>query len=396
MKIMDNMNDKRGINKKVVIGGLGGLVCIIAVVILVISLDNKKNDSAEVNDVNVAGNTSVDDGLLDDREMVKVEKEEEEAEDVNEEEETEDGKDTTGSASVASNAEKEIAEIVSYTSIKTDEASLIQLVKNTVKLSHDQFEEARKDEQSRTSVLLDSIEAANNSGNLERIFEPLGDSYNPLSEQHSQWTFMDAAGGLGYLIFNEKEINKENLVENELLKHFVANGVYNFDIDQLCNFEIESVMDLTFEDRITVSYDINFVVKMTYEGAQYASLIGNINNDYKILDVVKQDEINKIVNGKNLENLQVLQNSNTNDEKQPVNNSQAPTNDTPKESNNSNVNSNDPYVGMPGYEGPKEGYGYCPGIGYIKTDNSPGGNQNPDWKEPSWEEIENGEHRGDM
>lgn len=47
-------------------------------------------------------------------------------------------------------------------------------------------------------------------------------------------------------------------------------------------------------------------------------------------------------------------------------------------SNNNSSNSNDPYVGMPGYEGPKEGMAYLPEVGgYVPRDNSPGGNKNP-------------------
>ncbi len=38
----------------------------------------------------------------------------------------------------------------------------------------------------------------------------------------------------------------------------------------------------------------------------------------------------------------------------------------------------DPLSGFPGYEGEKDGYKFCPGVGYVPISDDPGGNKNPD------------------
>lgn len=64
----------------------------------------------------------------------------------------------------------------------------------------------------------------------------------------------------------------------------------------------------------------------------------------------------------------------------------------------------DPMSGFPGYEGEKDGYKFCPGVGYVPISNEPGGNKNPDNPAPKYEPCvydENGnctihEHRGNV
>ena len=75
-------------------------------------------------------------------------------------------------------------------------------------------------------------------------------------------------------------------------------------------------------------------------------------------------------------------------------------------SSNNNSSGYDPFVGMPGYEGPKPGFIFIPGYGYdqLPEDLEPGSGMIEEGSAPAYEECiydENGnctihQHRGDM
>lgn len=277
----------------------------------------------------------------------------------------------------------EIEIVVKYTSNETDDESLIQLVKDTIKSANKQLEDARKNgERGRTATFLDAIEDADKRDDLNSQFTPLDGKANPLDGNHSEWTFLQVAGSVGYLLFNEKDLEKGGLNTNDMLKYFVAKGVYAFDTDKITDFDIKTDIDLKFKDEVKGEYDINFVISMTYDGVKWNALVGNINSSYRIFDIVNAlDQLENVMDEEVVDKKEVEE-PQTQTQEPPVDAEKYPTNDTPNDQGNYNNNGNvneDEFYKYPDYEGPKEGYKYSPLYGYVKHDPTfKGGNMNPD------------------
>lgn len=260
-------------------------------------------------------------------------------------------------------------EVVSYTGIEINEEELMQLVKGTITSANVRLQDAKLDEPSRVLAMLPAIEDARKRNALDETFAPLEDSFNPLREENRDWTFMEAASSLGYLLFNEKNLERGYLYKSNFCKHFVAQGVYDFDVEKLENFEIDTPSDVSFYEG-NENFDVNFEIFFEYEGIKWVSLVGNVNDSYTIFDIVQEKVLNGVID--------ITEEIDEPEQSQAVEDEPEVKNEPNGRPNRYQPKKGDPYAGIPGYEGEKPGYVYDPGFGYVPISDDPGGNKNPD------------------
>ncbi len=288
---------------------------------------------------------------------------------------------------------------VRYTTDQTDEESLIQLVKDTITSAGIQIQYTEKAEKSRTKALLASVSDARDKDSFDSAFVTLDPEYRDFVVPE-EWTFLQAAGGFGGLIFYGYELEGTAIPESNLLKYFIADGVYDFDVSELSDFHVTEGLGSIFVDADQSEFDVNFEVAFDSKGhGKYVALVGNVNGGYRVLDVVEEDKVSTVVEqngnvgtqeqgyvstfngdssvvdsdpaaedtnqGGNSGGSNGGYNPNTDDD--PYNDD--PNYDPSKDNYDPDAvgtgNSNDPFWGDPGYEGPKEGYSYVPGYGYV-------------------------------
>lgn len=261
-----------------------------------------------------------------------------------------------------------VEQVINYTSVDCDESSLKQLVIDTIQSANVQIEEARSDEASQTvSVIMDAVDEARKNGALGDTFVPLGDESNPLSDEKQNWTYVDVSGAIGGLLFYGKDPARSLLEPSDMLKNFVSNGIYYYNPELIDCFIISEVFDTAFVDSQTGNYDVNFEISFIYRDQEMVALVGNVDHAYRVLDVVKAED---------LENFVVYTGINTETATQNV----SPVNEGPIEETvnvpvqeEQSVQNNvqqydslsyledpnyDPWIGWPNYTGPREGYHY--------------------------------------
>lgn len=196
----------------------------------------------------------------------------------------------------ASKGENEVQKVVSYTGIEINEDELIQLVKGTITSAKKRLQDALDNgDTGRVRVMLPAIEDARKRNALNETFKPLGDSLNPLREENRDWTFMEAASSLGYLLFEGKNLERGYLYKSNFCKYFVSQGLYDFDVEKCQNFEIDTPSGVSFYDEKFEDFDVNFKIFFEYGDKKWVALVGNINNLYTILDIVEEDSLNGII-----------------------------------------------------------------------------------------------------
>lgn len=364
MKTEDNNNGKKGVNKRMlVIGGAAALICIIAVAALALR-------PAGSEDMTAADNTPVSDNTA---EIQTPNDNETVSSNTEEDEKTETIEVTTDDAAPIQQVS------INYASAESDEESLKQLVKDTIQSAGIQMEEARENGGSYgIDIVINAVEDARQRDDLASTFAPLGDSVNPLPDENQNWTYMEVSGAVGGLLFNERDLSRNIMQQSDLLKNFVANGVYTFDCDNVEINEVKGIMETYFADVATGNYDVNFEVNMKYDDVEWIALVGNVDGLYRVLDVVKAEDLGNYVvyYGKEEEeeeettevvSTEAPQQEVANEEQVEVV-EQSEEIVINEESENSGIYNQvfiheegdgyDPWVGYPNYTGPREGYFY--------------------------------------
>ncbi len=341
---------RKDLDKRIIFGGVTfALVCLVTILSVIfvkrnetatdemISVENDLNAQQDdcvqiVSDVNVSENQTVDDQVIDE-------------------------------------PQKEVSQVINYTSIYEDEESLKQLVIDTIQSANIQIGEARLDAEFRTmSIIMDAVDDARQNGNLGGTFKPLGDESNPLPDDKQNWTYFDVSGAIGGLLFNEKDPVGNLLEQSDLLKNLVAEGVYLFDSEKLEIHDMNGTFETVFVDTCTGNYDVNFEINMNYEGQEWVALIGNVDHAYRVLDIVKAEDLENFVVYTGTKTETVAQSQNVVNEEsieETVNVSvqeQIEQNNVVQQSDPLSYLEDpnyDPYVGAPNYTGPREGYHYC-------------------------------------
>lgn len=334
MKIVDsNSSEKKGPNKSLIVGGCVGLLCVVAIVVCVAMFAGKNNGSVETENTQandtVSGNTS----LLSEVNVV-------------------DSTSTHDSEPV----DESLEQVISYTSLECDEDSLKQLVIDTIRSANIQIEDARLDENFDTvSVIMDAVDRARINGELGGTFAPLGDESNPLPDDKQHWTYLEVSGAIGGLLFNGKDPVRNILEQSDLLKNLVAEGVYLFDTERLEMDAVSGKFEAFFVDVITGNYDVNFEVNINYDGQDWIALIGNVNHEYRVLDVVKAEDLDNVLVYNQVEMpVNAIVGQEVVEEPEDVFVQEEVTEPV----NTQDIILDDPYVGMPNYTGPREGYFY--------------------------------------
>lgn len=183
---------------------------------------------------------------------------------------------------------------------QTDEDSLINLVKNTVVSVKSQMDYNLKETGDSVRVLSKAIDyfTQTKSGAIDpnSAFD-YGEEGNPFSEANSEtdsWTYNDVAGSIGYFIFylddSSKSINYMFTQTGEFLKEFFINDFYHADENSFSDFELAGATNEYFSPSKD-SMEINYKLQFKYNGQTYTALIGNMNEAYKVLDIVKGSKI---------------------------------------------------------------------------------------------------------
>lgn len=201
---------------------------------------------------------------------------------------------------------------------QTDEDSLINLVKNTVVSVKSQMDYNLKETGDSVRVLSKAIDyfTQTKSGAIDpnSAFD-YGEEGNPFSEANSEtdsWTYNDVAGSIGYFIFylddSSKSINYMFTQTGEFLKEFFINDFYHADENSFSDFELAGATNEYFSPSKD-SMEINYKLQFKYNGQIYTALIGNMNESYKVLDIVKGS---KITSSKSSSNSSTNKSSNKN------------------------------------------------------------------------------------
>lgn len=264
MKGVDNSDKQRDVNRKrLVIGGCAGLVCIVAVIAISLPLGRGNDDTAVVD-----GQIENDQEMwVDDRESVQI---------------------APSNEDVEKNANN-FQDVINYTSVDADEDSLIQLVKNTIMSANIQLQDARDNgELRRTANILNAVEDAWNRNALNDRFTPLVDC-TPLGDENVGWSYYSVASAVGNLLFYGEDLERGELYRSNMLKHFVGQGVYNFDIDSLEEFKVLPLTDATYSGwRETEYYDVDSLVYMTHGDIRWVAIVGRVEQSYKVLDIIDE------------------------------------------------------------------------------------------------------------
>lgn len=339
MKIVGNKNEKKGTSKLLpLIGGCACLVCVVAVVILVVSLTGRNDDSVEPSDNQAVSGDIVEDQSLND-EVVKVDDDKIETPQSQSTEEAPD--------------DDRFNNPIVYTTAESDDESLIQLVRNTIMSANTQLHNACEvNEGDRATIIMEAVENASFDGRLEDKFESLDDSFT--LADHDDWTFLDVAGGVSNIMLHEGDLQNDELVKNDVLKWFVANGVYRFEVEDGSFTSVSKVSDVEFVDVAIGHLDVNFVVNFGYKEKNWVALIGKTDDLYRVLDIIEEDNLYLVMKEKKKEEVVVKD-------------------DKDKDKDKNKIDPNDPYYAWPGYEGPKEGYVFSTATGtYFEESNGPG------------------------
>lgn len=183
---------------------------------------------------------------------------------------------------------------------QTDEDSLINLVKNTVVSVKSQMDYNLKETGDSVRVLSKALDSftQTKSGAIDpnSVFD-YGEEGNPFSEANAEtdsWTYNDVAGSIGYFVFylddSSKSIDYMFTQTGEFLKEFFINDFYHADENSFSDFELAGATNEYFSPSKD-SMEINYKLQFKYNGQTYTALIGNMNEAYKVLDIVKGAKI---------------------------------------------------------------------------------------------------------
>lgn len=183
---------------------------------------------------------------------------------------------------------------------QTDEDSLINLVKNTVVSVKSQMDYNLKETGDSVRVLSKALDSftQTKTGAIDpnSVFD-YGEEGNPFSEANIEtdsWTYNDVAGSIGYFVFylddSSKSIDYMFTQTGEFLKEFFINDFYHADENSFSDFELAGATNEYFSPSKD-SMEINYKLQFKYNGQIYTALIGNMNESYKVLDIVKGSKI---------------------------------------------------------------------------------------------------------
>ena len=183
---------------------------------------------------------------------------------------------------------------------QTDEDSLINLVKNTVVSVKSQMDYNLKETGDSVRVLskaLDSFTQTKSGAIDPNSAFDYGEEGNPFSEANAEtdsWTYNDVADSIGYFVFylddSSKSIDYMFTQTGEFLKEFFINDFYHADENSFSDFELAGATNEYFSPSKD-SMEINYKLQFKYNGQTYTALIGNMNEAYKVLDIVKGAKI---------------------------------------------------------------------------------------------------------
>lgn len=296
MKIVGGGSDKKnGINVKVTV--ICACLCLLVVGVVagfVFGNKGKASDDPIVDEIETEA--TVTDGL----DMMKVDTEETKEPEIQRTE-----------------VEEEIARVTSYTGISSSEEDLVQLVKNTVIHANEWVTDATKETVNRHEELiavLDKLKAMEVSGedvdtkavSEDEAFRVTGRDSN--GNENVELTYRNLAGSVGDAIFYNLDNVSEYYADRNTLEEFILDTGYSWDVGKMSNFVVDASNDRNLEDINGYQYRVNYIVSFDLsrdangdgqeETSNYSALIGNMDDQYIVLDVMLSSMVSESTNGR--------------------------------------------------------------------------------------------------
>ncbi|MBD5528267.1 MAG: hypothetical protein HDR02_07660 [Lachnospiraceae bacterium] len=185
-------------------------------------------------------------------------------------------------------ANDNIVQIISYTSIECDEDSLKKLVIDTMNGMNERML-SYSDESDEFKAVVISIQEHNflHSNQLVGTADIEGvDGIEGL-------TWLDICGCVGTVVFDAMDdsyLHPGNYHSGtSYLAHMVAYGLYETDVKSE-SLDVQAGNEHSFEVSGEM-FDVNFEAYFEHDGVKYVALIGNVDNAYKVLDIVNADDL---------------------------------------------------------------------------------------------------------
>lgn len=137
--------------------------------------------------------------------------------------------------------------------------------------------------------ILDRIESGEGMDEVVQ-WENDGNPYEETAPETKDWTYSDLAGMLGYHLFISEDvaqISQIGLHTDNLLQKFVENGVFKFNVEKMSDWDLKAYSTEQWDgDRYFLNYDLSFA----YQGDRYRAIITNIDDQYRVIDILLDDK----------------------------------------------------------------------------------------------------------
>lgn len=192
--------------------------------------------------------------------------------------------------SSSENVDENVMQVVAYTTIECDEASLKKLVIDTMNGMNERLSTYRG-EVDIFNEFMEELESKDFVKNAT-LDGKIGQLSEEMNEEVGELEWLNACGCIGETIFyalSDDSLHPNNYHEGPmLLSHAVAYSFYGFGLTE-DDLEIKADNVTQFETS-DGNFDVNFDLYFDHDGESYVVLIGNVDGNYKVLDVVNADD----------------------------------------------------------------------------------------------------------
>lgn len=192
--------------------------------------------------------------------------------------------------SSSENVDENVMQAVAYTTIECDEASLKKLVIDTMNGMNERLSTYRG-EVDVFNEFMEELESKDFVKNAP-LDEKIGQLSEEMNEEIGELEWLEACGCVGETIFyalSDDSLHPNNYHEGPvLLSHAVAYSFYGFGLTE-DDLRIKADNTTQFETS-NGNFDVNFDLYFDHDGESYVVLVGNVDGNYKVLDVVNVDD----------------------------------------------------------------------------------------------------------
>lgn len=206
-----------------------------------------------------------------------------------------DSDENPGQIEIKSNSGSMVHSMINFTGIDTNADQLVDLVKQTINHANGHINENIALEVVGPHMFgaLEAVKWTNgngmdmNSGFADENGKKTAIQY--ADQPNDDLTYNNVAGSMGTDIFNDDPMGQFRTGDT-MLMNMVINGIYSFDTNFKGDFWVDPSNNRKFVDGKESQWDVNFGVHFNYDSQSFKALIGNMNNEYIVLDILKGGE----------------------------------------------------------------------------------------------------------